>query len=392
MQILFIITGSIAIKKCYKILDILTSKNILIDCIVTDNAMKMINLKNLKKKIKGKIFNNQSEINNKMLHISLTRKSDIIVVCPATANIIAKLANGYANDLASTSLIASNKKIIFIPAMNSEMWNNAINQKNIIQLNKIGAEFIGPEYGKLSCGEFGLGRLSEPNKISKILISNLEKTKIFKNKKCLITAGPTIEPIDNIRYLSNYSSGKQGYEIAKQMILAGAKVILISGPTNLQPPFKSKLIKINTAKEMLAAVVKNSNVDVAIFCAAVSDFRPKTKYNKKIKKNCLKNIELKENKDILYEFAKSRKKTPKIIIGFAAETENHIKNAKNKLIKKKCDAIVVNKIDNNNKVFGSDLNEVSFITKDKIIHLKKTSKINIAKKIINLTNDLLLKV
>ena len=392
MKILFIITGSIAVKKCYEILENLTSNEIIIDCIITDNAIKMVNLNKIKKNINGKIYTTKSETNNKMLHIQLTRKADLIVVCPATANIIAKLANGYANDLASTCLIASNKQIIFIPAMNSEMWNNKINQKNILELINVGIDFIGPEYGKLSCGELGFGRLSEPKKINRILIGNLKKTKIFKNKKCLITAGPTIEPIDSIRYLSNYSSGKQGYEIAKQMILSGAKVTLISGPTNLQPPLNSKFISINTAKEMLKAVRKNSNVDIAIFCAAVADVTPKKKFNKKIKKENFINIELIKNKDILHEISTLKKKRPKIVIGFAAETSNHIKNAKNKLERKKCDAIIVNEINKNNQVFGSDFNKVSFITKNNIQNLKKTSKLNIAKKIISLINNILLKL
>ena len=171
----------------------------------------------------------------------------------------------------------------------------------------MGIEFIGPEYGRLSCNEIGLGRLSEPKNINKILLQNLKKSQIFKNKKCLITAGPTIEPIDSIRYLSNYSSGKQGYEIAKQMILSGAKVTLISGPTNLQPPYKSKLIEIKTANEMLNAVRKNLKVDIAIFTAAVSDNSPR-KFNKnKIKKENMKNIALKQNKDILYEVSRLKK-------------------------------------------------------------------------------------
>jgi len=381
-------TASIAIKKCNEILKNLTSQNILIDCIFTDNAKKLFNLNKLKKNIKGEIYTNDSEKNNRMLHITLTRKNDLIVVCPATANIIAKFANGIANDLASTSLIASNKQIIFVPAMNSEMWNNSINQKNVSLLIKIGVEFIGPEYGSLSCGEKGIGRLSKTKKITKILNQNLEKTQFFKNKKCLITAGPTIEPIDSVRFLSNYSSGKQGYEIAKQMSLSGAKVILISGPTNLQPPFKTKLIKVKTAKEMLDAVKKNSKVDIAIFAEAVSDVSPRTTLKTKIKKQNLKKIDLKTNKDILHEASLLKKNRPKIIIGFAAETNNHLKYAKEKLFKKNCDAIILNKINKNNKVFGSEMNKISFITRNSILHMKKTSKTNVAKQIIELIKKL----
>ena len=390
MRILFIITASVAIKKCNEILKQLTSKNIQVDCIITKNALKMVNLKELKESIKGKIYTDRSEKNNKMLHIQLTRKSDLIVICPATANIIAKFSNGFADDLASTALIASDKQILVIPAMNSEMWNNAINKKNVSILTKAGIEFIGPEYGLLSCGEVGLGRLSKTKKIIKLILEYLNKTQIFKNKKCLITAGPTIEPIDSIRFLSNFSSGKQGYEIAKQMILSGAKVTLISGPTNLQAPPKSKLIEVQTANEMFKAVKKNLKTDIAIFTAAVSDASPKIFSKVKIKKENFKKISLKYNKDILYETSLSKNYRPKIIIGFAAETTNHIQNAKIKLIKKNCDAIVVNKIDKKNKVFGSNMNKVSIITHKKVINLKKTTKINVAKKIVNFINEILL--
>tara|TARA_B110000116_G_scaffold271430_1_gene292150 strand:+ start:1912 stop:3084 length:1173 start_codon:yes stop_codon:yes gene_type:complete len=388
MNILFIISASIAIKRCNEILKQLSSNNNVINCILTDNALKMINIKEIKKNIKGKVYTNKSEKNNAMLHIELSRKNNLIVLCPATANIIAKFANGIANDLASTTLIASNKKIVIIPAMNSEMWNNTINQINVSRLIKAGVEFIGPEYGRLSCGEVGLGRLASLKKINNNLLEYLSETEIFKNKNCLITAGPTIEPIDNIRYLSNYSSGKQGYEIAKQMILCGANVTLISGPTNLQAPFKSKLIKVSTATEMYKAVKKNLKTDIAIFTAAVADASPKKFSKVKIKKENYKTINLKKNKDILYEVSSSKKNRPKIVIGFAAETTNHIKNGKNKLIKKNCDAIIVNKIDNKNKVFGSNMNKISIITKNQVVNFKKTTKTNIAKKIIKLIHEL----
>ena len=388
MKVLFIITASIAIKKCNLILNQLSADNIIINCIITENALKMINLVELKKNIKGKIYTNNSEKKNKMLHIELSRMSDLIVLCPATANIIAKFANGIADDLASTCLIASNKQIIIIPAMNSEMWNNPINKKNVSYLIKNDIEFIGPEYGRLSCGEIGLGRMSNVKKINKDILDYLNKTQIFKNKSCLITAGPTLEAIDNIRFISNHSSGKQGYEIAKQMILSGANVTLISGPTNLPTPLNVKLIKILTAEEMYKAVKKNLKKDIAIFTAAVADVSPKNFSKTKIKKEYLNNIVLKKTKDILYEIGLSNKFRPKILIGFAAETTNHIKNAKIKLNKKNCDAIVVNQINDNNKVFGSDMNKVSIITKNKVINYKKTTKKKVAKRIIKLVHEL----
>ena len=384
MKILFIISASVAIKKCTEIFKNLSSKNISIDCIVTKNAKKIINLRELKKTISGKIYSDLDEKNNKMLHINLTRKSDLIVVCPATSNIIAKYSNGIADDLASTTLVASNKNIFFIPAMNSEMWNNKINQKNVSNLKNLGVQFIGPEYGKLSCGEVGLGRLMNTKIIINSIIQIANKTQIFKNKKCLVTAGPTIEPIDPIRNITNNSSGKQGYEIAKQMILSGASVTLISGPTNIQAPLESKLIKVKTAKEMYEAVKKNIKVDIAIFAAAVSDLTPLNKSKNKIKKDDLQTIKLKKNKDIIKEISHRKKNRPKVIIGFAAETKNHISNARKKLFEKKCDAIIVNKINKYNDVFNSDYNKVSFITKNKKIDFKKMSKIKTAKHIVEL--------
>ena len=388
MRLLFIISGSIAIHKSLKVLEKITKKNMIIDCIVTDSAKKMIDVKLIKKIIKGDIYFNSSEKKNKMLHIKLTRNAKLVIVSPATANIIAKYANGYADDLASTSLIASNKQILFVPAMNMEMWNNKINQNNVLKLQNLGVEFVGPEYGKLSCGEKGLGRLSNANKIYKKIIQNISSTQIFKDKKCLITAGPTIEPIDPIRYISNHSSGKQGYEIAKQMVLSGAKVTLITGPTNIQSPYNVKLIKVNTAKEMEMVSKKNSKVDIAFFTAAVSDFSPINIKKNKIKKTNFSRIDVKKNVDILKSMAFLKKNRPKFIVGFAAETNDHLLNAKKKLIEKKCDMIVVNKIDKKNQVFGSDFNKVSFINKEYSKNYKKMSKVNVAKNLIKFIEKL----
>ena len=383
MKLLLIITGSIAAKKCIKIIKQLTKKNISIDLIITESAKKIVKINSLKNIIKGKVYLDSSEKNKKMLHIRLTRKSDLIVVCPATANIMAKYANGYADDLASTSLLASNKQIIFVPAMNVEMWNNEINLKNVKKIKENGVEFIGPNYGKWSCGEIGLGRLSNENKITEIIFENLNLAYKLKGKNCIVTAGPTIEAIDSVRYISNYSSGKQGYEIAKQLMLNGANVTLISGPTNLQPPAKIKTIIVKTAKEMNEVVKKYIKFDIAIFTAAVSDISPIKVRSKKIKKNKLKNIKLKENPDIIKNFAKKTNKKNNIIVGFAAETNNDISNAKEKMLSKGCDLIIVNKISKINNVFNSDYNKVSIIDRYKIHHLKRMTKKNVAKILID---------
>ena len=383
MKILFIITGSIAIPKCYEILNALKKNYIEVNCIITNNAKKLLNTSKLINNILGKIYTDASEKRKKMLHINLSRENNLIVVCPSTANTIAKFANGYGDNLASTTLLASNKPIVFIPAMNTKMWSNPINQKNVKYLKSIGIDFIGPKIGKLKCGEYGLGRIEDTKHIVNNLISRLEINNRFINKKCLITAGPTVENIDPVRYISNYSSGKQGYEIANLLAKRGAKVILISGPTNIQPPSNIKFIKITTANEMLIQTNKyNKQIDIAIFCAAVADFKIKKISKKKIKKNAFTTLKLIKNTDILKKISTQKKNRPKYIVGFSAETDNKIL-AKRKLNEKNCDMIIYNKISNNNKVFGLDENKISIITKNKIKNYPKCSKFKCANLIIN---------
>ena len=383
MKLLFIITSSIAAIKSKKILEKLSNKNVYIDCIVTENTKKIINHHKLKAVINGKVYTDKSEKNNKMLHIKLTRKADIVVVCPATANTIAKYANGYGDNLASTTLLASNKQIIFVPAMNTQMWNNKINKKNVNFLINSGVEFIGPKFGNLSCGEIGIGRMENTNNIINTILSKLNNSKIFKGKKCLVTAGPTIEKIDPVRFISNYSSGKQGYEIANQIALQGGSVTLISGPTTLQPPHNVKLIKIRTAKEMYNEIKKIKKIDLGIFSAAVSDYKVGSVYKNKLKKNDFNKIKFNQNIDILKQIGNSKKYRPKLLVGFAAETNNII-GAKKKLLDKNCDVIIYNKINNSNKVFGLDYNKIKVITQNKIVSFPKMSKTNCAKKIVEI--------
>ena len=383
MKLLFIITSSIAAIKSKKILEKLSNKNVYIDCVVTENTKKIINHHKLKAVINGRVYTDKSEKNNKMLHIKLTRKADIVVVCPATANTIAKYANGYGDNLASTTLLASNKQIIFVPAMNTQMWNNKINKKNVNFLINSGVEFIGPKFGNLSCGEIGIGRMENTNNIINTILSKLNNSKIFKGKKCLVTAGPTIEKIDPVRYISNYSSGKQGYEIANQIALLGGSVTLISGPTTLQPPHNVKLIKIRTAKEMYNEIKKIKKIDLGIFSAAVSDYKVGSVYKNKLKKNDFNKIKFNQNIDILKQIGNSKKYRPKLLVGFAAETNNII-GAKKKLLDKNCDVIIYNKINNSNKVFGLDYNKIKVITQNKIVSFPKMSKTNCAKKIVEI--------
>tara|TARA_Y100001970_G_scaffold290575_1_gene424790 strand:+ start:1871 stop:3046 length:1176 start_codon:yes stop_codon:yes gene_type:complete len=382
VKILFIITGSIAVSKCFEILSRLKNQKVEIDCIISNNAKKLISISKLKKNISGKIYTDSNETKQSMLHINLSRKNDILVVCPATANTIAKFANGYGDNLASTTLLASNKPIFFIPAMNTEMWENKINKKNVNYLKSVGIIFIGPKIGKLKCGEYGIGRIEDTKLIVKYLIFKLKLNKRFLNKKCLITAGPTIEDIDPIRYISNYSSGKQGYEIARELSRSGAKVTLISGPTDLQPPSNIKFMKVKTADEMLDSIKKvNKNIDIAIFSAAVADFKIKKKKSNKIKKDNFTTLKLKQNVDIIKTISMKKVNRPKYIVGFSAETGKKV-NAKKKLYEKNCNMIIYNQISDKNKVFGLNHNKISIITRDRIKNYAKTSKVKCAKYIV----------
>ena len=384
-KILLIICGSIAASRCKKIINLLNDKKIQVSCILTEEAKKYVKISDFKKLVKNRVYTDRSEKKNKMLHINLSRINDLLIVCPATANTIAKLANGYGDNLASNTLLASNKKILFAPAMNSFMWHNKANKKNVRILKDRGHEFIGPKIGNLKCGEFGLGRIDESKNILNKIMSNLKIYNLFKNKKCLVTAGPTIEMIDPVRYISNNSSGKQGFEIANQLVLSGAKVILVSGPTNLDPPPNLKFIKIKSATEMYNKIKKISKIDIGIFSAAVSDFKNKNISKSKIKKNKNLYLSLIKNIDILEKVGKNKKQRPKYLVGFAAETGS-ITYAKKKLINKNCDMIVYNKINNKNKVFESDYNKISIITKNRIKNYRKMTKVNCANEIIKNIN------
>ena len=317
----------------------------------------------------GKVYDDLFSTENEaeMDHISLSRWADIIVVAPATANTIAKLSHGYSEDLASTVILASNKPIFLAPAMNVRMWNHKSTQNHLKTLKSYGYEFIGPIIGDMACGEYGEGKMSEPidiyNRIYKFLSNKTQNKKIT----ALVTAGPTNEYIDPVRYITNKSSGKQGYEIAKSLYNRGFDTTLISGPTNIEITERIKLIQVETAEEMFKATQQNLPTDVAIFAAAVSDFKVKKKHKKKIPKQENLVIDLEKNIDILNYVSNHNSKRPKLVIGFAAETHNLERNAINKLQNKNCDWIIANDISKKEGGFESELNEV-------IIYYKNLNK------------------
>ena len=322
-------------------------------------------------KVYDDLFNAENEA--EMDHISLSRWADLILVAPATANTISKLSAGSSDDLASTVILASDKDIFLTPAMNVRMWEHPSTKENLNKLKSYGYKLIGPEIGDMACGEFGEGKMTEPKDIIQVI--ELYFNSLINNQKlrALVTAGPTNEYIDPVRFITNKSSGKQGYALAKAFAKKGFQTTLISGPTNLKVDNNINLIKVETAHEMLKATQENLPVDVAIFSAAVADFKVKEKNERKIKKQESLHLELEKNIDILNYVSKHNSLRPKLVIGFAAETNNVEENAKKKLMEKNCDWIIANDVSNKSIGFDSNFNEVSIFYKDNEIKDEKLS-------------------
>ena len=382
-KILLIISGGISAYKSLELIRIIKNDGNSVSTILTKGGEKFVTPLSVaaisNEKIYQNIFSLKDEID--MGHIQLSRESDIIIVAPASANIIARTANGLADDLASTVILASNKPIVFAPAMNTQMWNNPATKRNILFLKENGISFIGPEPGDLACGEHGLGRMTEPLEIYKHILSLIKNKKKKNNIKALVTAGPTYEPIDPVRFIGNRSSGKQGIAIANQLKNLGLDVTLVTGPTHQQIASEVNIIRVNTAKEMFTACKETLPVDVAICAAAVSDWTVNTPSSSKIKKNNTLKPEIKFSisPDILDSISKAGNKRPKLVIGFAAETDNLIQNAKKKLEEKKCDWILANNILDDPDVFGGDKNTIKLISKNNIEEWPKTTKNDIAR-------------
>ena len=371
-NVLLIISGSVAAQKCLKLIKKFKKLGAAIDCIVTPNAQKFIDTSAISKITGKRVFTElfYKEDSNDMSHINLSRRADVLLIAPASANLIAKMAHGLADDLATTTLLASNKKIFLAPAMNLCMWKNPMTQKNIQILKESGIKIIGPTSGKLACGETGEGRMEEITDIFKETCDFLINSTSLKNISAIVTSGPTIEPIDPIRYISNRSSGKQGHAIAQSLSNLGAKTTLISGPTNLPDPEGVNTIHVETALQMYSQCKKGLPADVAICNAAVSDWRVKKNSRSKIKKEMIRkkledfSIRLTENPDILYYLSNAKNRRPRLVIGFAAETNNLIRNARKKLATKNCDWILANKIDAKNGIIGGENNSIKFIDKN----------------------------
>ena len=396
-KILIIVGGGISAYKTLDLIRLLRKENVEVKTILTKSGKEFVTSLSLTTLTKSKTYedifskNSETEID----HITLSRWADLIIVMPTTANFMSKLSIGRAEDLATTVLLASNKDVLLVPAMNVRMWLHKATQTNNKILQDFGYLFIGPEKGEMACGEFGEGKMSSPRQIYAYLKNYFNKKNLVKKKKwkAIVTTGPTREYIDPIRYISNESSGKQGYEIAVALNKLGIKTTLIAGPSNIVSPKGLKVKKIISADEMLNEVKKSLPVDLAVCAAAVADFKPVEKSKNKIKKEKMnfKSINFVKNKDILEYISKSNKHRPRLVAGFSAETENITKNSINKIQKKHCDLIFANDISKKDIGFNSNYNKILVIDKNgntKVI--PKNKKSFIANKIAEILLDKLL--
>ena len=374
-KILLIICGGISAYKSLELIRLLRKQDVKIKTILTQSSKEFVTPLSVASLSQGKVYDDLFNAENEaeMDHISLSRWADVILVVPATANTISKLSAGSSDDLASTVILASDKDIFLTPAMNVRMWEHPSTKQNLNKLKSYGYKIIGPEIGDMACGEFGEGKMTEPKDIFQTIEIYFSELKKNQKLKALVTAGPTNEYIDPVRFITNKSSGKQGYALAKSLAKRGFQTTLISGPTHLHIDDSINLIKVETADEMLKATQESLPADVAIFSAAVADFKVKEEKKKKIKKQEHLHLELEKNIDILNYVSKHNSLRPQLVIGFAAETNDIQANAKKKLIEKNCDWIIANDVSNNSIGFDSDFNEVSIFYKDKKIKNEKLS-------------------
>lgn len=361
-SILLIITGGVAAFKSLELIRELGRAGVKSRCILTRSALEFVTPLSVAALSGEKVYTELFDLNDEaeMGHIELSRSADLVVVCPATADILAKAANGLANDLASTALLATDKPVLFAPAMNVRMWQHPAVQRNVATLRRDGSTVLDPDEGLMACGEFGPGRLPETERLKASILAALTPDQSLAGQHILITAGPTREPIDPVRFLSNHSSGRQGYAIAEALKNRGARVTLVSGPVSLAAPSGVELVKVETARQMLAACESALPASAFISVAAVADWRPKTTSDTKLK---LKGtgmepaaLDLTENPDILKTISHLSGNRPDLVIGFAAETNDLETHAKGKLERKGCDWIIANDVSGD--VMGGENNQV----------------------------------
>ena len=374
------VSGGVAAYKALEIVSLLVKQGINVDVIMTKSAAEFVTPLSFQSLSQNMVICDMFAEPRawEIQHISLAQKADVILIAPATANIIGKVANGIADDMLSTTIMATKAKVIFAPAMNTNMYENPIVQDNIKKLKSFGYEFINPIEGRMACGTTGAGKFENPSVIVDRVLMELNEKKDLLNKNVIVTAGPTIAPIDPVRFITNRSTGKMGYAIAKEARNRGANVTLITGPTSLEVPKNINVVKVSTNEEMKSEVIKRfDNADIVIKSAAVADYKPKNYSAQKIKKGEGDlSIEFVRDNDILMELGKRKEK--QILVGFAAESQNLIENAKLKLARKNLDYIVANDITAADTGFASEDNKVIVLSKDNEIHLDKMSKEKIA--------------
>ncbi len=407
-RILLIIAGGIAAYKSLELIRELKKRKASVRCVLTRAAKEFVTPLSVSSLSGEKIYDDLFSLTDEaeMGHIELSRDADLLVVAPATADLMAKMAQGLASDLASTLLLATDKRVLIAPAMNVRMWEHAATRRNLSILEKDGILLVGPNEGEMACGEFGPGRMAEPLEIVAAIEQALKGPALLPlltpqarleapiantltGKHVLITAGPTHEPLDPVRYIANRSSGKQGYALAQAALAAGARVTLVSGPVTLEPPRGINFIRVETALQMEAAVKRALPADIAIFAAAVADWRAEGAGTQKIKKSAggPPKLNLVENPDILSEIAHLKLGRPRLVVGFAAETENVIENAIAKRARKGCDLIIANDVSLSSGisggVMGGDENRVHIIGEGLPETLPKMSKIQLSNRLID---------
>jgi len=385
-NILLIIGGGIAAYKSLELVRHLRQRGFGVRSILTRAGAEFVTPLSVSALAGEKVFQDLFSLTDEsdMGHIELSRSADLVVVAPATADLMAKLAGGHANDLASTALLATDKPVLMAPAMNVRMWNHPATQRNLAQLRNDGIVFVGPDDGEMACGEFGPGRMAEPDAIVAAIENALNAhAGSLAGLRALVTAGPTHEPLDPVRYISNRSSGKQGYAIARALTEAGADTTLVSGPVELDAPAHVRILKVETAQEMLTACESVLPVDVAVCAAAVADWRPQTAASQKLKKRKDSSppvIALSENPDILATLSRSNPR-PRLVVGFAAETENVVAHAQGKLIRKGCDWIVANDVAPGTNIMGGDKNRIHLITNNAVEDWPLLDKAEVARRL-----------
>ncbi|CAI3923475.1 bifunctional phosphopantothenoylcysteine decarboxylase/phosphopantothenate--cysteine ligase CoaBC [Commensalibacter papalotli (ex Botero et al. 2024)] len=380
-NILLIISGGIAAFKALEFIRLLRTQGMNVKCILTKGGEQFITPLSVQTLSEQEVYQDLFALTqtSEIEHITLSRQADMVIIYPASADLIAKMATGLADDLASALLLATlpTTPVFVAPAMNVQMWENAATQENIQKLKQRDIVFVGPDQGDMACGEYGFGRLIAPETMINQVKHYFTATKPLSGKTALVTAGPTYEPIDPVRFLGNYSSGRQGYAIAEELHDAGAQVTLISGPVSLLPPQNIRLISVQTAQEMLDACLSNIPVDIAVMTAAVADWRVKNISIKKIKKTGdaqTPTFDLITNPDILATIAQKNINRPKLVIGFAAETNDLLDNADAKRKRKNCDWIVVNDVSPDTKIMGGVENEVTILSSSDKQHFKRADK------------------